>query len=310
MNPRPSDGLHTLESFLEMMSAERGASPHTLEAYRRDLLDFMAFLKAKGCALSNCKADDIREYVGSLSQAGMMASTQARKLSAIRQLHRYLLDEGLRGDDPTSVIESPKRGRPLPKVVSELQTQSLLNSAASMTGPDAVRLLCIVELLYASGLRVSELVTLPLTAVSGGRKMLAVKGKGGKERLVPLGDAAREAIAAYLQVRTAFLPELEKAQRFLFPSRGAAGHLTRRRVAQMMKVLAVSAGVDPSKLSPHVLRHAFASHLVAHGADLRSVQQLLGHADIATTQIYTHVQDERLRRLVAEKHPLALRSKR
>lgn len=310
MNAKTIEGLHALESFLEMMSAERGASPHTLDAYRRDLVDFMAYLKTRGCGAANCKADDVRAYLGSLSHAGMMASTQARRLSAIRQLQRFLLDEGMRGDDPTSVVEAPRRGRPLPKIVSEQQTQSLMNAAAAVSGPDAVRILCIVELLYASGLRVSELVTLPLSAVSGGRKMLLVKGKGGKERLVPLGDAAREAISAYLLVRAEFLPKLEKAQRFLFPSRGVEGHLTRRRVAQLMKELAVGAGVDPNKFSPHVLRHAFASHLVAHGADLRSVQQLLGHADIATTQIYTHVQDERLRRLVAEKHPLALRPKR
>jgi integrase/recombinase XerD len=240
----------------------------------------------------------------------LKASTQARRLSALRQLHRFLLDEDIRTDDPTSAIESPKRGRPLPKVVSETQTQALIDAAAALEGPEAVRLLCIVELLYASGLRVSELVALPLTAASGERRMLLVKGKGGRERLVPLGVPAREAIKAYLQVRPRFLPPSERAQRFLFPSRGVEGHLTRRRVAQLLKDLAVKADVDPRKLSPHVLRHAFASHLVAHGADLRSVQQLLGHADIATTQIYTHVQDERLRRLVSEKHPLAIRRKR
>jgi integrase/recombinase XerD len=225
-------------------------------------------------------------------------------------LHRYLLDEDVRSDDPTSAIESPKRGRPLPKIVTEVQTQSLIDAAGAIDGPEALRLLCIVELLYASGLRVSELVTLPLAAVTGERRMLLVKGKGGKERLVPLGTPAREAIKTYLTVRARFLPASERAQRFLFPSRGVEGHLTRRRVAQLMKDLAIKAGIDPRKLSPHVLRHAFASHLVAHGADLRSVQQLLGHADIATTQIYTHVQDERLRKLVTEKHPIAARRKR
>ena len=310
MNSRSESGLHHLEAFLEMMSAERGASIHTLDAYRRDLLDFHGYLRSKGHALQSATADDVRGYLASLSHAGMKSSTQARRLSAIRQLHRYLLDEDIRADDPTSVIEAPKRGRPLPKIVTEEQTQSLIAAAADMDGPEALRLLCIVELLYASGLRVSELVTLSLNAVSNERKMLLIKGKGGKERLVPLGMPAREAINTYLGVRQKFLPALEKAQRFLFPSRGVEGHLTRRRVAQLMKDLAVRAGVDPAKLSPHVLRHAFASHLVAHGADLRSVQQLLGHADIATTQIYTHVQDERLRRLVAEKHPLAVRRKR
>ncbi|MBP6013721.1 MAG: site-specific tyrosine recombinase XerD [Alphaproteobacteria bacterium] len=303
-------GLHHLESFLEMLSAERGASVHTLDAYRRDLLDYAGYLRKRSRSLANGSAADIRGYLGTLSEAGLKPSTQARRLSALRQLHRFLLDEDIRVDDPTSAIESPKRGRPLPKVITEVQTQSLIDAAATLEGPEAVRLLCIVELLYASGLRVSELVSLPLNAVTGEKRMLLVKGKGKKERLVPLGAPAREAIKAYLQVRPRFLPALEKAQRFLFPSRGVDGHLTRRRVGQLLEDLAIKAGVDPRKLSPHVLRHAFASHLVAHGADLRSVQQLLGHADIATTQIYTHVQEERLRRLVAEKHPLALRRKR
>ncbi len=310
MTAKPDVGLHLLESFLEMLSAERGAAVHTLDAYRRDLLDFAGHLRNKSRTFTNSSAGDVRDYLASLSAAGLKASTQARRLSALRQMHRFLLDEDIRADDPTSAIESPKRGRPLPKVVTEAQTQALIDAAGLLEGPEAVRLLCIVELLYASGLRVSELVTLPLAAASGERRMLLVKGKGGKERLVPLGDPAREAVKAYLQVRPRFLPQLERAQRFLFPSRGVEGHLTRRRVAQLLKELAVKAGVDPRKLSPHVLRHAFASHLVAHGADLRSVQQLLGHADIATTQIYTHVQDERLRRLVAEKHPLAVRRKR
>ncbi len=310
MNAKPDQGLYHLEAFLEMMSAERGASVHTLDAYRRDLVDFRAFLSARSVPLQKASADDIRSFLASLSQAGLSAATQARRLSAIKQLFRFFLDEDVRKDDPTSIIEAPRRGRPLPKVVSEDQTQARLAAAAGMEGPEAVRLLCIIELLYASGLRVSELVSLPMNAVAGERKMLLVRGKGGKERLVPLGAPAREAIKAYLAVRERFLPPLEKAQRFLFPSRGVEGHLTRRRVGQLMKDLAVQAGVDPAHLSPHVLRHAFASHLVAHGADLRSVQQLLGHADIATTQIYTHVQDERLRRLVAEKHPLALRRSR
>jgi integrase/recombinase XerD len=302
--------LHHLEAFLEMLSAERGAAVHTLDAYRRDLLDYAGFLKKRGRSLTNGSAADVRKYLETLSSAGLKASTQARRLSAMRQLHRFLLDEDIRTDDPASTVESPKRTRPLPKVVTETQTQSLIDAAAALEGPEAIRLLCIVELLYASGLRVSELVSLPLVAVSGERRTILVKGKGGRERLVPLGAPAREAITAYLKVRARFLPKLERAQRYLFPSRGAEGYLTRRRVAQLLKDLAIKAGVDPRKLSPHVLRHAFASHLVAHGADLRSVQQLLGHADIATTQIYTHVQDERLRKLVAEKHPLAVRRKR
>lgn len=310
MNVRADRDLHHLEAFLEMMSAERGASTHTLDAYRRDLLDFRAFLHQARSALHTASADQVRAYLASLSQAGLSAATQARRLSSIRQLCRYCLDEDIRRDDPTSIIEAPRRGRPLPKIVTERQAQNLIDAASSMEGVEAVRLLCIIELLYASGLRVSELVTLPLGAVTGERRMLLVRGKGGKERLVPLGEPARLAIQSYLGVRSRFLPPLERAQRFLFPSRGVEGHLTRRRVAQLMKDLAVRAGVDPARLSPHVLRHAFASHLVANGADLRSVQQLLGHADIATTQIYTHVQDERLRRLVAEKHPLAARRSR
>ncbi|MCE9522757.1 MAG: site-specific tyrosine recombinase XerD [Alphaproteobacteria bacterium] len=310
MKAKGDAGLHHLEAFLEMLSAERGASVHTLDAYRRDLLDYSGFLRARSRGLANGTAADIRAFLVSLSEAGLKASTQARRLSALRQLHRFLLDEDVRADDPTSAIESPKRGRPLPKIVTEVQTQSLMEAAASLDGPEALRLLCIVELLYASGLRVTELVTLPLAAVSGERRMLLVKGKGGKERLVPLGTPARDAIAAYQKIRLHFLPASDRAQRFLFPSRGKEGHLSRRRVAQLMKDLAVRAGMDPRKLSPHVLRHAFASHLVAHGADLRSVQQLLGHADIATTQIYTHVQDERLRRLVTEKHPIVSRRKR
>jgi len=310
MTAKSEAGLHHLEAFLEMLSAERGASVHTLDAYRRDLLDYAGFLRKRSRGLANGTAADIRAFLTALSEAGLKASTQARRLSALRQLHRFLLDEDVRGDDPTSAIESPKRGRPLPKIVTEVQTHALIDAAASLDGPEAVRLLCIVELLYASGLRVSELVTMPLAAVTGERRMLLVKGKGGKERLVPLGAPAREAITAYQKIRARFLPASERAQRFLFPSRGKEGHLTRRRVAQLMKDLAVRAGMDPRKLSPHVLRHAFASHLVAHGADLRSVQQLLGHADIATTQIYTHVQDERLHRLVTEKHPIATRRKR
>lgn len=302
--------IHHLESFLEMLSAERGAAVHTLDAYRRDLLDYAGFLSKRGRSLASGAAADVRAYLAALSGAGLKASTQARRLSAMRQLHRFLLDEDIRSDDPTSAVESPRRARPLPKVVSEDQTQSLIDAAAALEGPEAVRLLCIVELLYASGLRVSELVTLPLAAASGERRTILVKGKGGRERLVPLGAPAREAIAAYLKVRARFLPRSERAQRYLFPSRGIEGHLTRRRVAQLLKDLAVKAGVDPKRLSPHVLRHAFASHLVAHGADLRSVQQLLGHADIATTQIYTHVQEERLKKLVSEKHPLAVRRKR
>ena len=307
MTAKPPPGLHHLEAFLEMMSAERGAARHTLDAYRRDLFDFASFTRKRGRGIAAAKPDDLRIYLASMSEAGLKASTQARRLSALRQFHRFLLEEGVRDDDPSAAIEAPKRTRPLPKVMGEPHMAKLIDAVTALTGPEGVRLASIVELLYASGLRVSELVSLPLAAATGDRRMLMVRGKGGKERLVPLGDPAREALKAYLTVRAQFLPEgrNEKAQRFLYPSRGADGFLTRRRVGQLLKELAARAGIDPRKLSPHVLRHAFASHLVAHGADLRSVQQLLGHADISTTQIYTHVQEERLRTLVAEKHPLA-----
>ena len=307
MTAKPAAGLHHLEAFLEMMSAERGAAAHTLDAYRRDLSDFSGFVRQRGRGLGNAKTEDLRGYIVSLSEAGLKASTQARRLSSLRQFHRFLQDEGVRDDDPSAAVEAPKRTRPLPKVMGEAQMMKLIDAVSAMTGAEGARLACMVELLYASGLRISELVSMPLAAAAGERRMLLVRGKGGKERLVPLGDPARAALKAYLTVRAEFLPaeHKERAERFLFPSRGVEGHLTRRRVGQLLKELALRANLDPKKLSPHVLRHAFASHLVAHGADLRSVQQLLGHADISTTQIYTHVQEERLRTLVAEKHPLA-----
>ena len=307
MTAKPFAGLHHLEAFLEMMSAERGAAAHTLEAYRRDLSDFAVHVRLRGRNLGTTNTEDVRTYITSLSEAGMKASTQARRLSALRQFHRFIQDEGVREDDPSVAVEAPKRTRPLPKVIGEQHMKKLIDAVSALTGPEGARLACIVELLYASGLRISELVTMPLAATTGERRMLLVRGKGGKERLVPLGDPARAALKVYLALRSEFLPAANKdrAERFLFPSRGAEGHLTRRRVGQLLKELALRAGLDPAKLSPHVLRHAFASHLVAHGADLRSVQQLLGHADISTTQIYTHVQEERLRTLVAEKHPLA-----
>jgi integrase/recombinase XerD len=307
MTAKPLAGLHHLEAFLEMMSAERGAAAHTLEAYRRDLSEFAVHVRQRGRNLGTANTEDVRTYITSLSEAGMKASTQARRLSALRQFHRFIQDEGVREDDPSAAVEAPKRTRPLPKVIGEQHMKKLIDAVSALTGPEGARLACIVELLYASGLRISELVTMPLAATTGERRMLLVRGKGGKERLVPLGEPARISLKAYLGLRSEFLPAANKdrAERFLFPSRGAEGHLTRRRVGQLLKELALRAGLDPAKLSPHVLRHAFASHLVAHGADLRSVQQLLGHADISTTQIYTHVQEERLRTLVAEKHPLA-----
>ena len=306
------DGRHHIEAFLDMMSAERGASINTLAAYRRDLVDFHGWLAGRGKDAKRAARDDVRQYLAGLSAAGIAGSSQARRLSALRQFFGFLYADGVRADDPTVAIDAPKRGRPLPKVLTredlDLLSQAAVRRAAE--GEDGVRLNCIIELLYGSGLRVSELATLPLAAVRNRDGVLLVKGKGGKERLVPLSHQARSAIADYLVVRDRFLPRGERrrhAERFLFPSRSAECHLTRRRMHQILKALALEAGLDPEKLSPHVLRHAFATHLVEGGADLRSVQAMLGHADIATTQIYTHVARDRLAATVAAAHPLARR---
>ncbi len=288
-----------------MLAAERGAARLTIAAYRNDLDDFAGFLAASGIALEAADADALRRYFAGIARAGLSPRTSARRLSALRQFHRFLLAEGVRGDDPTSVLDAPRLGRPLPKLLGEEEMTALIAAARRRSGPEGARLLCIVELLYATGLRVSELVTLPLARLKDER-VLIVRGKGGKERLVPLSEPARAALAAYSAVRGAFLRQGEDS-RFLFPSRGGDGHLTRRRCGQLLKELALAAGIDPARVSPHVLRHAFASHLLGHGADLRSVQKMLGHADIATTQIYTHVLEDRLRSLVEAHHPLARR---
>jgi len=303
-----------LEAFLDMMSAERGASANTLAAYRRDLLDFTGWLAGRGKDAKNAARDDVRHYLAGLSAAGVAGSSQARRLSALRQFFGFLYADGVRADDPTVAIDAPRRGRPLPKILSRDDMERLTQAARRRAAQDAggIRLNCIVEVLYASGLRVSELATLPLAAVRNRDGMVLVKGKGGKERLAPLNPQARAAIADYLAVRERFLPQGERrrhAERFLLPSRSAECHLTRRRLHQMLKALALEAGLDPAKLSPHVLRHAFATHLVEGGADLRSVQSMLGHADIATTQIYTHVARDRLAATMASAHPLARRSK-
>ena len=294
----------SLEVFLEMLAVERGASSNTIEAYGRDLTDFIGFLRARGRASEAAKSDDLRAYLTRLSRAGLAARTVARRLSALRQYHRFLYAEGWRGDDPTAALESPRQGRSLPKVLSETEVDSLLESARAADSPEAVRLACLLELLYGTGLRVSELVALPFAAAARDPRLMIVQGKGGKERMVPLGEPARHALSRYLAARPNFLPKGEES-RWLFPSHARGGHLTRRRVGQLLKELAVRAGLDPDKVSPHVMRHAFASHLLDHGADLRSVQQMLGHADISTTQIYTHVLNERLKALVRDHHPLA-----
>ena len=292
------------EAFLEMLSAERGAAALTLDAYRRDLADFDGFLKGTPVAIAG--ADDIRRYLARLDATGMAPRTAARRLSALRQFFKFLLTEGIRADDPTAVIDAPRQGRPLPKILSEAEVTQLIETARADESPEGVRLSAMLELMYASGLRVSELVALPLGTVARGDRAIVVRGKGDKERLVPLGAQALRAVRDYLTVRPLFLAK-GQVSRWLFPSRAASGHLTRMRCGQLLKDLAVKAGVDPAKLSPHVLRHAFATHLLSHGADLRSVQQMLGHADISTTQIYTHVDVERLTALVTAHHPLAKR---
>jgi integrase/recombinase XerD len=293
-----------LGPFLEMMAAERGASQHTLDAYRRDLSDYGAYLRAHGRTAETSVTADIRAYLAGLSAAGLAASTMARRLSAIRQLHRFLFLEERRADDPTTHVDGPKLPRPLPKLLDEDEVLALIDAARARTGPEAVRLIALLELLYATGLRVTELASLPLSGLSPDRGALTVRGKGGKERMVPIGGRAQEALTAWLEVRPGFVRDPTRLK-WLFPSRSRNGHVTRQRVAQLLKELAVDAGLDPARLSPHVLRHAFASHLLAHGADLRAVQAMLGHADIATTQIYTHVQTERLAQVVAQHHPLA-----
>ncbi len=299
-----------LEAYLELLIAERGVSPNTLAAYRRDLEDTAAFLAGRDTSaravLDTANTEDLRGYLRHLDGQGMTARTAARRLSALRQFYRFLYSDGLRGDDPTAILESPRQGRSLPKILSEEDVGRLLDTVEGHDGADGARLRALVELCYATGMRVSELVGLPLAAVQRDPEVLIVRGKGNKERMVPLSLPARVAVRSYLDVREAFLPEGASSPH-LFPGRGG-GHLTRQRFFQLLKQLARDAGLDPRKVSPHVLRHAFATHLLHHDADLRSVQQMLGHADISTTQIYTHVLDERMRRLVAEHHPLARRA--
>ncbi|MBB5519717.1 tyrosine recombinase [Amphiplicatus metriothermophilus] len=301
----PEAGLIAL--FLEMMAVERAAAPSTLKNYGRDLQRFEAFARARGETLETAGADDIAAFLAALEAEGIAASTAALKVSALRQFYQFLYTEGLRGDNPTRAIDRPRAKRPLPRTLTAEETARLMAAAAEGGAAKALRLKAMVETLYGAGLRVSELVRLPLAAFRPGQPFLLVKGKGGKERLAPLGGAAAAALEDYLAVRARFLAKGAPAcaRGFLFPSRGKTGHLTAARFAQMLKELAVRAGIEPSRLSPHVLRHAFATHLLEGGADLRSVQQMLGHADITTTQIYTHVARDRLREVVFTLHPLA-----
>ncbi len=299
-----------IELFLDMIAAERGGAKNTLAAYARDLADFSAELGKAGRTIAGASTDDLRDYLGSLARRRFAASSVARRLSAIRQLYRFLYAEGHRADDPSAVIEGPKRNRALPKVLSIAEVDRLLAQArADMGQADqgapkrlrAARLACLIEVLYATGLRVSELIALPISAAERNARMLTVRGKGNKERLVPLNEAAKKAMAEYLALLSSANGVREA--KWLFPSFGRTGHLTRQHFARELKALAAAAGLR--QVSPHVLRHAFASHLLHNGADLRVVQTLLGHADISTTQIYTHVLEERLKSLVRDLHPLA-----
>jgi len=296
-------GGGALELFLEMMAVERSAAPSTLKNYGRDLARFAAFVQRRGESLETAGAGDIAAWLAVLEAEGLAASTAALKVSALRQFYQFLYAEGVRGDNPTSVIDRPRTKRPLPKILSVEETRRLVEAAAGGE-PKGLRLKAMIETLYAAGLRVSELVGLPRSAVRKGQPYLIVSGKGGKERLAPLGRAAVAALKDYLSVRDRFLREGAESP-FLFPSRGKTGHVTAARFAQMLKDLANAANIDPARVSPHVLRHAFATHLLDGGADLRAVQEMLGHSDITTTQIYTHVAQDRLRDLVFTKHPLA-----
>jgi integrase/recombinase XerD len=308
---RKAPAPRLIELFLDMLASERGGAANTLAAYTRDLDDLAAFLKARGRTVATTATPDLRAYLGDLAARGFRPASVARRLSAIRQLHRFLYAEGHRGDDPAAILEGPKRSRPLPKVLTIGDVDRLIaaaREAAEATQVPALerlrarRLHCLLELLYATGMRISELVALPASAARRDERMLIVRGKGGKERLVPLNEAAKAAMRLYASL----LGEVRDLppSKWLFPSFGEGGHLTRQHAARELKSLAGAAGLRPAHVSPHVLRHAFASHLLHNGADLRVVQTLLGHADISTTQIYTHVLDDRLKSLVRDLHPL------
>jgi integrase/recombinase XerD len=301
-----------IAAFLEAMAAERGASANTRAAYARDLEEFAHFLAARGDDLTRAGRAAIEAYLAGLESEGRAASTRARRLSAIRQLYRFAFSEGWRADDPAARIRGPGARRSAPAVLDEAAVTRLLEAARepARPGPRAVRRRCVLELLYATGLRVSEVAALPARAARGDPRLLLVRGKGGRERMVPLGAPARASLSEWLAVRDAGEAGTRRASPWLFPSRGRAGHLSRVAIWQQLKALAGEAGLDPARLTPHGLRHAFATHMLANGADLRAIQELLGHADISTTEIYTHVLDERLKRLVLEHHPLAERSGR
>jgi len=311
-----SSDAQTITLFLDMLAAEQGAGENTLAAYRRDLEDLSEFLRTAKTSFAGADTQALRDYLAELDARGFKSSSVARRLSAMRHLFRFLLNERRRSDDPAAILSGPKRGRSLPKVLSIADVDLLLAKAQQLVDRDqspkqklrAMRLWCLLEVLYATGLRVSELVSLPLTAAKRDARMIVVRGKGNKERLVPLNQSSRGAMAAYLSLTEDLKDDNAKSQarsKWLFPSSGESGHLTRQHFARDLKELAVSTGIPARLVSPHVLRHAFASHLLHNGADLRIVQTLLGHTDISTTQIYTHVVEERLKSLVRDLHPLA-----
>ena len=311
----PSDkvsGDAALADFLGRMSAERGAAANTLDAYGRDLSGFLAFVADEGLALDGIAPKHISTYMQRLAAEGLAPASRARKLSAIRQFFRFLEDDGRVASNPAENVVAPGKGRPLPKTLNVAEVDQLLAAARARVSaampPDllaALRMQALLELLYATGMRVTELVSLPRRVLAGDDRVLTIKGKGGRERLVPLNPPARAAVAAYLAEEAVKMQAGYPHSKWLFPAHSAQGHVTRQHLGQELKVLAQEAGLDPDRVSPHVLRHAFASHLLDRGADLRAVQQLLGHADISTTQIYTHVLEERLKKLVNEHHPLA-----
>jgi integrase/recombinase XerD len=316
----PKPDLHPLvDAFLDMLTTERGAAFNTRQAYWRDLADTSLYLKTqKNSDINKATTSELKDYLKDLSQKthtkgvndGKIAvRTIARRLSAMRQFYRFIISEGVRADDPTSTIESPKQGRTLPKTLSESEIEALITTAANKKSAEGARLVCLLEMLYSTGLRVSELVGLPLSALGEGQQFVMIAGKAGRERMVPLSDTARKALTAYLAVRAEHVSdegEVALQEKSLFPSRtSGSGHLTRQRFAQLLKDLARAANVDESRVSPHVMRHAFATHLLNNGADLRAVQKMLGHADIATTQIYTHIMTEGLEKAVKDKHPLS-----
>jgi integrase/recombinase XerD len=317
MRSSKTSDARLINLFLDMLAAEQGAGHNTLDAYRRDLNDFSEFIARAGKGFAGVETQALRDYLDDLNARGFKSSSAARRLSAMRHLFRFLLNERVRSDDPAAILSGPKRGRGLPKVLSIADVDRLLVRAKALAdAPEASalqrlrakRLYCLLEVLYATGLRVTELVTLPLSASRRDARMIVVRGKGNKERLVPLNEASRQAMADYLAAIEALKPEKKKnaaASKWLFPSFGESGHLTRQHFARDLKELAAAAGLAPRLVSPHVLRHAFASHLLHNGADLRIVQTLLGHTDISTTQIYTHVVEERLKSLVRDLHPLA-----